>query len=152
MGYGEGGGLSLALPWELGNTSYPQSGLLLTSFSTPHLPTHSPILCFPLAFLPHFSSLHQFLFLTFQGSAAFCRLLVTFSPTISQRPYSFSLLFPPLFISSLLLILPLPSSSLPFFPILTPPPSFPCSCSPYFLLWAQGIPHLFKQKKKEPLH
>lgn len=41
-----GGGDSLALPWELGNTSYPHSGLRLTALfilnpSSPHKLPHS---------------------------------------------------------------------------------------------------------------
>lgn len=68
----------------------------LLSFSTPHLPTLYPILSFPEAFLTHFSSLPQFLFLTSQGTAAFCRLLdSSFSSTISCSPYILPLLFPP---------------------------------------------------------
>ncbi len=154
-----GWGISLALPWELGNTSYPHSGLLLTPSvvldpSFPHTFPHSvfssghpsPLLFIAPVLVFDISRLRSLLPL---ASHSF------FSPFFFQSPntpiFSLSYFLPHTSLPSysLFVFLHHPSS---LFPILTPPPSSPLSCSPSILLWAKGIPHLFKQKKKELLH
>lgn len=130
---GREGGISLALPWELGNTSYPHAGphltpLFVLDFSSSYT---SPIMPFLQELLLRFSSLPQFLVLTSKGSKPHTPL-----PSFSSSP------LPP----TICLCLCISPSHSSFDFIITISPLHP-PWSSLDLLWAQWFLHLFRIKQ-----